>query len=809
MGIDEYTQNTVSWRRISALVLAFALIALPAAADSGIQLTATEPVAEISDDPGKESASVPEHAPVGMSQNYETPAGQLIGPAPLPAPRHIFFNVANDAGVKHNLDGAAYGGPNGTYYIKADGGGLNELHITNDAAAPAGQVTAGTDPSGVFWVANTGGRGYHDNVILLVSVNGTIPDDFALHIRSSGYVWAPAPPGEYSPELPSEYQYADGAVDELFSRDDFIYGPQAWKPGPGDLEVPSLPLYYGQEIDDPSAASHLIFVDLNVGNLKNGVYPGAALTDNGGAKVEFAFTNLSTHAAFNAYGWCSASNQGQGISWTNRVAGAESSGYTVAGVPPAPPVAAFSANVTAGDAPLTVRFTDLSTGNPTSWAWDFEDDGVIDSVEQNATFTYAAAGTYTVNLTVANAGGGDSAVKTDLITVTPPPGPTVLPGYNNIFIRVANNAGAKYNAFCNNTYNVMFEGIGRGLNALHVSTDPAANFGQVTVTENQTGTFYATDSGGKGYEDDILLMVAVNGTIPDNFRLRITADGYTWTPNPERNRAPSLDNVAYQPLSLDETFTKADFIYGPQTWKPTGNEADYPLHAGQDMNDAENTFLLMFIDLNAGVLRPNEALVNRGAVRINYDLDNLESFAAFSVYGYCRNPNNGDDVIAWTNALSSDKVMSGYSVIGNAGKPVAAFSADRTGGWAPLSVAFSDLSAGQPTAWSWSFGDGATSTGQHPVHTYEAAGNYAVRLAVTNGKGSDTLVKQGYITVSNVKGDFNGDGTVDIGDVAKVACMVVGKTGTDPAADFNGNGAVDIGDAAKIACYFVGKIATL
>jgi hypothetical protein len=39
--------------------------------------------------------------------------------------------------------------------------------------------------------------------------------------------------------------------------------------------------------------------------------------------------------------------------------------------------------------------------------------------------------------------------------------------------------------------------------------------------------------------------------------------------------------------------------------------------------------------------------------------------------------------------------------------------------------------------------------------------------------------------------------------------MVVGKTGTDPAADFNGNGAVDIGDAAKIACYFVGKIATL
>ena len=48
------------------------------------------------------------------------------------------------------------------------------------------------------------------------------------------------------------------------------------------------------------------------------------------------------------------------------------------------------------------------------------------------------------------------------------------------------------------------------------------------------------------------------------------------------------------------------------------------------------------------------------------------------------------------------------------------------------------------------------------------------------------------------------------GAVAKIAYMVVvGKAAPDPAADFNGNGAVDIGDAAKIACYFVGKIPAL
>jgi PKD repeat protein len=239
-----------------------------------------------------------------------------------------------------------------------------------------------------------------------------------------------------------------------------------------------------------------------------------------------------------------------------------------------------------------------------------------------------------------------------------------LPDYNNIFIHVANDAGAKYNPFYNDTYNIRFEGYDRGLNALHVSTDPAVNFGQVTETNEQTGTFYATDSGGKGYEDEILLMVAVNGTIPDDFGLRVTADGYTWTPNPERNQPPPLESVIYQSVALDETFSKADFIYGPQIWKPTGNGFDYPVYAGQSMTDTANTFQLMFVDLNAGVLRPDVTLENMGAVRISYALQNLESFAAFSVYGYCQNSNNGDDMVAWTNALLEPKVISGYSVIG-------------------------------------------------------------------------------------------------------------------------------------------------
>ena len=247
-----------------------------------------------------------------------------------------------------------------------------------------------------------------------------------------------------------------------------------------------------------------------------------------------------------------------------------------------------------------------------------------------------------------------------LLLACPPVSAAALPDYNNIFVSVANDAGPKYDAFGNGSYNIRFEGFNRGLNALHVSTDPAVNFGQVTTTANQSGTFYATDSGGKGYEDEILLMVAINGTVPDDLRLRVTADGYDWTPNPISNTAPT--SSTYQPVSLDETFTKEDLVYGPQTWKPTGNGFDYPIYYGQDMGDAANTFRFMFVDLNAGVLRPNAALENRGAVRINYSFENLESFAAFSVYGYCQTSNNGDDMVAWTNSLLAERSPSGFSV---------------------------------------------------------------------------------------------------------------------------------------------------
>jgi PKD repeat protein len=80
----------------------------------------------------------------------------------------------------------------------------------------------------------------------------------------------------------------------------------------------------------------------------------------------------------------------------------------------------------------------------------------------------------------------------------------------------------------------------------------------------------------------------------------------------------------------------------------------------------------------------------------------------------------------------------------------AAFSAMPTAGLAPLTVTFTDASTGNPTSWTWDFGDGGTSTERNPHHTYTAVGNHTVTLTVTGPNGSDTTTIPGYITVTNL-----------------------------------------------------------
>ncbi|HVR75848.1 MAG TPA: PKD domain-containing protein [Planctomycetota bacterium] len=107
----------------------------------------------------------------------------------------------------------------------------------------------------------------------------------------------------------------------------------------------------------------------------------------------------------------------------------------------ATPVAELAGIPASGEAPLKVRFGDLSNGDIQLWHWDFGDGGTSNS--QNPTHTYTAPGTYTVSLRVSAPGATESVrVKEDFIFVQHPfntlriPDQKLLPDQDEVWFPV-------------------------------------------------------------------------------------------------------------------------------------------------------------------------------------------------------------------------------------------------------------------------------------------------------------------------------------------------------------------------------------
>lgn len=91
-------------------------------------------------------------------------------------------------------------------------------------------------------------------------------------------------------------------------------------------------------------------------------------------------------------------------------------------------VANFTADDTVGYAPLTVNFTNESTGYVTLYIWSFGDGG--SSVDANPSYTYTTSGVYSVELTATNELFGDGITKTNYITVNPNPLPPIITSFS-------------------------------------------------------------------------------------------------------------------------------------------------------------------------------------------------------------------------------------------------------------------------------------------------------------------------------------------------------------------------------------------
>jgi PKD repeat protein len=131
----------------------------------------------------------------------------------------------------------------------------------------------------------------------------------------------------------------------------------------------------------------------------------------GDGNTSTAYNPVHTYAATGTYTVVLEATNSCGVSTFSQV-------VTIAG---SAPIAAFSSDIAAGCAGMTVQFNDHSAGDPSGWEWTFEGGNPATSIEQNPMVTYALPGTYSVTLTASNIFGGNSTQLTNYIQVTLPP----------------------------------------------------------------------------------------------------------------------------------------------------------------------------------------------------------------------------------------------------------------------------------------------------------------------------------------------------------------------------------------------------
>jgi len=207
------------------------------------------------------------------------------------------------------------------------------------------------------------------------------------------------------------------------------------------------------------------------------------------------------------------------------------------------PVPSFNASPVSGPYPLTVTFTDRSSGDITGWHWDFGDGN--SSTLTNPAHTYSRPGTYTVNLTVTGPRGTRSLVVPDSIQVTFDFSGTPRSGQSPLTVTFSDTLPADTTS---RNWDFGDGHTSTGKNPEHTYTTP----GSFTVTLNATGPGWAASCEKKNY-------IQVNVIPSPNLRWKFR-EGITSISSP-----PVIDNgIAY--VDGGKILTAVDTRTGTERW---------------------------------------------------------------------------------------------------------------------------------------------------------------------------------------------------------------------------------------------------
>jgi PKD repeat protein len=481
------------------------------------------------------------------------------------------------------------------------------------------------------------------------------------------------------------------------------------------------------------------------------------------------------------------------------------------------PVADFMAGPTSAFVDDDVQFTDVSTGNPTSWAWDFDNDGTIDSTEQNPVYQYPDEGTYTVTLTVTNAYGLDTETKADYIMVSEAPVPetgepaAAAPPLNAAEPLATNEPLVSILSMSNAATPLRPEASGSST-GLSV-TGLYANNWEACRYDDEDDSYVYRRSTNNNYRTDLYNLTTFSppdsscninsvtvylraraSTTPSQPSAYISISSGGSTPNSSAypfTLTTSYDVYSYSwltnPAGSSWTWTQINSLQaGPTLRRPTASSS------------YDSRVTAVWVVVNYGPKANFTASTTSGCAPLSVTFTDTSSGTITS-----RNWSFGDGTpngsgtpvthqyttpgtytvtltVSTASCGSDTKTMTNYI---NVGPPLANFTASPTSGCAPLTVNFVDNSifdpntVTNPTSWNWSFGDGTPSSTLHnPTHQYTNPGTYTVSLTVSNTCGSGSKTIPNYITVGPPTVTISGNTDFCEGSTTTITANVSGGT---------------------------------
>jgi PKD repeat protein len=400
------------------------------------------------------------------------------------------------------------------------------------------------------------------------------------------------------------------------------------------------------------------------------------------------------------------------------------------------PVANFSLAPSNGSAPLVVTFTNESTGDISSYAWDFTTDGTVDATTANASNTYNTAGTFTVTLTVTGAGGSNSATRTVTVAeaLQAPVASFTSPATGTV------NTAVQFNSTSQGQVDSYAWDFGDG------NTSTEANPSHTYDTAGQyTVTLTVTNAAGSDTE---------TATIDVQEALQAPVAGFSAVSPATVNTAVQFTNTSQGQVdsyawdfgdggtSTDANPSHTFATTGQFTVTLTVSNA-----AGSDTETATIDVQEALQAPAAGISAPTSATVNTPVQFTNSSQGQIDTYIWDFGDGNTSTDANPTHTFATTgqftvtltvsNAAGSDSETATIEIEEALQAPAAGISAPPTA-TVNTEVLFSSTSQGQVDSYAWDFGDGNTSTDANPTHTFATTGQFTVTLTVSNAAGSDS-----------------------------------------------------------------------